>query len=339
MIKTLKINNIKIRLFNENKIIIPYKIENTPHFKALNGDFKPYDEYYTRMHNFGRAKNHYMNTKQFIDFYPKFQYLNPPYDNEYISVKKIGDRYESLDGDHRLSCLKKQGHEYVKVNVVNEGNFKHKGFSNLINIAKCLEGLDDYVILKSHEYFPHYYDNDDLDILCKDKKYMFEHIYSKMVKEYPNFNYKDKNGDVKRRLNNEHSKTFIDAYPPNFDKLNFRFDLLEKFPYNFDLNHSTTNIKVNEQYFDLIFERKIQKTINTPYTFLEEKIKIWFPNEIDDLVLRFLEWVWQPNKIRHIQAVKDNYNNEDEFIHIINKYTNLEIDKQYMEQLFNDLKN
>ena len=38
MIKTVNINNIKIRLFNENKIIIPYKIENTPHFKALNGD-------------------------------------------------------------------------------------------------------------------------------------------------------------------------------------------------------------------------------------------------------------------------------------------------------------
>lgn len=339
MIQTVNIDLIKIRLFNENKVIVPYKIENTPHFKALNGDTSYYNEYYNRMHSFGRAKNHYMNTNQFTTFYSNFRYLSIPYEKEYISVKKVGDRYESLDGDHRLSCLKKQGHQNIDVDVVNEGNFKHKGFSNLINIAKCLENLDNYVVLKSHEYFPNYYDNDDLDILCKDKKYMFENLYSRVVKKYPNFEYKDKNKNVKRRLNNEHSRIFIDVHPPNFSKLNFRFDLLGKFPYNSVLNHSTTNIEVDEQYFNLIFKRKIQKIVNTPHTFTEEKIKIWFPCEVDDLVLRFLEWAWQPHKIRHIQAVRDNYNNEDEFLNILNKYTNLEVNKEYIKQLFKDLKN
>ena len=330
MIQTVDINNIKIRLFDKDQIIIPYKIENTPHFKALNGETTPYDEYYNRMHNFGRAKNNYMNTDQFIKFYPEFQYLIPPYENEYISVKKVGDRYESLDGDHRLSCLKKQGHTYVKVNVVNEGNFKWKGFSNLINIAQCLEDLDDYIVLKGHEYFPNYYDYDDLDILCKDKNHMFQQLNTKIEKEYPQFNIKTKDKDVRIHL---------DITPPNFNKLNFRFDLLDRFPYNVKLNHFTTHIEVSEEYFNLIFDRKILKTIITPPTFTEEKIKIWFPHEIDDIVLRFLEWVWQPHKTRHIQAVRDNFNNEDEFIDIINKYTNIEINHQYIKELFEDLKN
>jgi hypothetical protein len=67
--------------------------------------------------------------------------------------------------------------------------------------------------------------------------------------------------------------------------------------------------------------------------------KLSFLNETDDLVIRFLEWAWQPHKMRHITAVRDLYKNENEFLELINKYTNVGISKEYMKTVFNDLEN
>ena len=76
----------------------------------------------------------------------------------------------------------------------------------------------------------------------------------------------------------------------------------------------------------------------TPTAFEQEGINIWFPSEVDDLVLRFLEWVWQPHKTRHIQAVRDKFDHADEFIDVVNTHTNIDIDYRYMEELFQELK-
>lgn len=329
MIQEIEIDNIQIRLFDENQVIVPHKIENTPHFKALKGESSYYDLYYDRMHNFGRAKNNYMTTIQFLEFYPKFKYLTPPYENNYIQVKKMGDRYESLDGDHRLSCLKKQGYEKVYVNI-SDWNFKHQGFSDIINITKCLENLDDYIIIKGHEYFPHYYDNDDLDILCKNKDNFSDILQNRLSFQYPNHNLNKKNKEVRIHL---------DLTPPGFNRLNFRFDLLGEFPYMLNLGHNHNKIEVDKEYFNLVFNRKVSKLIETPSAFSNEKINVWFPQETDDLVFRFLEWVWQPHKTRHIQDFMKNLKNENEVIKIINKYTSIQINNQYIQSLSQDLKN
>jgi hypothetical protein len=328
VIETVNIDDIRIRLFDNEQIINPYKIENTPHYKLLCGDRQDYDVYYERMHKFGRAKNHYMNADQYLDFFPTFKYLQPPYEKEYISVKQVGSRYESLDGDHRLASLKRLGEQFVQVDV-QDANFKHEGYSNIIDIAKTLEGLDDYVVLKGHDYFPNYYNYDDLDILCKDKQVLFNDIHSRVNKTHLDSEIKTKDKNV---------RIHIDIIPPGFDKLNFRFDLLDKFPYDITFNHTTTHIIVSEEYFNMIFDRKEQKNIITSTAFDQESIQIWFPSAVDDLVLRFLEWVWQPHKIRHIQAVRDKFNHADEFIDIINTHTNIDIDYKYIQDLFQDLK-
>jgi hypothetical protein len=41
--------------------------------------------------------------------------------------------------------------------------------------------------------------------------------------------------------------------------------------------------------------------------------------------------------MRHIKAVRDLYKNENEFLELINKYTNVGISKEYMKTVFNDL--
>ena len=328
MIETVNIDDIRIRLFDEDQVINPYKIENTPHYKLLCGDRKDYDIYYDRMHRFGRAKNHYMNADEYLEFFPTFRYLQPPFDKEYVSVKRVGNRYESLDGDHRLASLKKLGEQNIQVDI-QDHNFKHEGFSNIVDIAKALEHLDDYVILKSHDYFPNYYTYDDLDILCKDKNKLFHDIHSRISKAHSDCDIKTKDKNVRMHL---------DITPPGFNKLDFRFDLLDKFPYQVKFNHTTTEIIVSDKYFNSIFDRKVQKEILTPTAFEQEGINIWFPSEVDDLVLRFLEWVWQPHKTRHIQAVRDKFDHADEFIDIVNTHTNIDIDYQYMEELFQELK-
>ena len=330
MIQKIKLDDIRIRLFDENQTIIPYKIENTPHYKLLNGDRKPYDVYYKRMVDFGRAKSNYMNSEQYLDFFDEFTYLEAPYENDYISVKKVGNRFDSIDGDHRLSSLKKQNKEFVNVDVQDSNFvFKHEGFSNIIDILSSLEDLDDYVIIKGHDYFPNYYDYDDLDILCKDKDKFFDTLCERLSSKYPDFDIKTKDKGIRKH---------IDLYPEGFTKLNFRFDLLGEFPYNIHLNHNHTKINVKKEYFNLIFSRKVRKLIDTNVTFDDDKSYIWFPSDTDDLVLRFLEWVWQPHKTRHINEFRDNFKNEDEFIETINSYTNIQIDKEYLYALFNQLK-
>tara|TARA_R100001377_G_C3192413_1_gene111145 strand:- start:241 stop:1239 length:999 start_codon:yes stop_codon:yes gene_type:complete len=328
MIETVNIDDIMIRLFDEDQVINPFKIENTPHYKLLCGDRTEYDIYYDRMHRFGRAKNHYMNADQYIEFFPTFKYLQPPFSKEYISVKKVGSRYESLDGDHRLASLKRLGEQFIQVDV-QDAKFKHEGYSNIIDIAKTLEGLDDYVVLKGHDYFPNYYNYDDLDILCKDKQNLFDDIHSIVNKTHSDCTIKTKDKNV---------RIHIDIIPPGFDKLNFRFDLLDMFPYDITLNHQTTHIQVSREYFNMIFNRKVKRGITPSTAFDQDSIQVWFPSEVDDLVLRFLEWVWQPHKTRHIQAVRDKFNHSDEFIDIINKHTNIDIDNKYIQDLFQDLK-
>ena len=326
MIRKVKIDDIRIRLFNKDKIVVPYKIENTPHYKLLSGQRKPYDKYYNRMVEFRKAKSNYMDSNQYLAFFDEFKYLNPPYDNEYISVKKVGSIFHSIDGDHRLSSLKKQGEEFVDVDVQNSSFvFKHKGFSNMIDIISILENLDDYVIIKGHDYFPNYYDNDDLDILCGDSDAFFDTLCNRLSNRYPNFEMKTRDKGVRKH---------IDLYPHGFSKLNFRFDLLREFPYNVHLHHTHNKIDVKKEYFDVILSRKVSKRVKTPPTFFQNEIDAWFPNDIDDLVLRFLEWVWQPHKTRHLEDFMSKFKKEEEFIETINEYTNVEVDKNYVNHLF-----
>jgi hypothetical protein len=328
MILTVNIDNIKIRLFNEDQIIIPHKIENTPHYKLLCGEHEPYNNYYDRMHTFKKAKRNYMNDAEYLEFCQYFRYLDAPYESDYIQVKLIGNRFESVDGDHRLCILKKQKYKYVQVNIIG-GDCKHTSYSNLINIARDVHELEDYVVIKSNSFFPDYYDYDDLDIMCKDVTKSAIQLQDAFKINYPEF---------KCTYTNKGIRVHLDLIPPNFTKLNFRYDLLSKFPYELALDHEHNIVKVEEEYLSLIFDRKVKRVVKTPVAFDEEEFDIYFPHEMDDLVISFLEWVWQPHKTRHILTVRDNFKNGAEFIDIVNKYTNVEIDSEYINTVFESIK-
>ena len=329
VIQEIDLDRVYFRLFDDSGNIHPVKIENSPVYKVLQGDIESYNEYYTRMHKLGRAKSSYMSTEQYLEFAKTFNYLEHPYEDEYIKVKKTGHLYAGWDGAHRLSCLKHQGKKTVKVNVM-DGEFKHKGYSNLVNVAKLFDNIkySDYVIIKDDGMFPNYTDYDDLDILCRDRSIMRSQVIEHLqVYSSNGFNIVEKEKGVRNH---------IDLIPPGFDKLNFRIDLLDQLPYMKQFQHHTNQIEVSDKFYDIILSRKITKEFDYPPMFNSgEVFKANFPCLIDDLVLRFMEWVWQPHKTRHIKYVIDNLQpeHEDEFIKTINKFTSIEVDSSYVKEI------
>ncbi len=328
-IHEIELDKVYFRLFDKNGNIHPVKIENSPVYQVLEGNTKPYDDYYKLMHDLGRAKSTYMSTEEFIAFEKSFKYLEPPYQDDYIRVKRTGHLFAGWDGAHRLSCLRKQGVKKVLVNIM-DGEFKHKGYSNLINLANIFDKLkyDDYVIIKDDGMFPNYVDYDDLDILCKDREVMRTEVLGFLEQ------YKAKGFAI--QLKDKGVRNHIDIIPPNFDKLNFRIDLLDTLPYMQQFHHATNMIEVNSDYYDIILQRKRIEIFNYPLMYEREKtFTVNFPSHIDDLVLRFMEWVWQPHKTRHIKYVIKHLTNDftDEFIATVNKYTNIEIDQSYVNNI------
>ena len=119
MIKEIEIDKIYFRLFDENGVDHPTKIENSPVYNAICGNTEPYKKYHELMVRLGRAKAGYMNTEDFLDFEKKFKYLEPPYENEYVRVKQTGHLYGGWDGAHRISCEKKRlAQRMAKINSI-----------------------------------------------------------------------------------------------------------------------------------------------------------------------------------------------------------------------------
>jgi hypothetical protein len=334
MIDTISLDKIYIRLFDDNGIVNPYKMENTPHYKLLTENSNEYAEYYDRVQMLGRAKAGYMSDVEYQNFAYNFKYLEGDYSTDYIRVKQEGDRYESWDGDHRLVCLKVQGKTEAQIEVV-QGVFKHKGFSNLIDVLEVLKGLDNYAVIKSEDWFPDYFDYDDMDIICGDRNKLTDIILDRL--EY----LKDDGYMIK--TTKKGIRNHVDIIPPNNqtgDRLNFRFDIMDDFPYS--INHQGVTIDVDKKYLKFALDRLWVQSIPKPVAFDPENVDVFGLNIVDDLVIRFLEWAWQPHKLRHIKRFRrdfDFHKHGEEFISIIDKYTNLDMDENYIDMLFTDLKN
>ena len=342
MIKEIDISKIYFRLFDDDGVDNPTKIENSPVYNAICGDSKPYDEYHQRMVRLGRAKAGYMTTEDFLKFEEGFNYLEPPYANDYVRVKQTGHLYAGWDGAHRISVEKKRGKKTIKA-ILMDGAFKHKGYSNLIDLATIFNNLDydDYVIIKDDGMFPNYVDDDDLDLLCKDRNVLRDNIMSQLVDCQQN-GYKiiENNKEVRHHIDIVPQGTNEQNKPYGVNNLiNFRFDLLDKSPYLQEFGHFTNKIEIKNNFYEHILDRKIQKEFEWPVMFDNQgTFKVNFPCETDDLVLRFMEWVWQPHKQRHINYVIKNLKNTSEFIEVVNTYTNIEIDDIYIKELLNQEK-
>ena len=163
-----------------------------------------------------------------------------------------------------------------------------------------LEGLNDYIVIKMTDDFPNYTHFDDLDIICKDAEILAKNL---LAHNTPS--------GVDRILVSQTGTGHIhlDYYIPTHNNLNLRFDLIDSFSY--------TKFQVNGEYMDLVLDRKGIKVI-------DEK-KVYIPRRVDDLVIRFLEWVEYPAKKKHQRYVKENLDSDmmDEFVSIILKNTTL----------------
>lgn len=92
-------------------------IDQSPHYKFLSGDKKPYIEYTTKL--IGTALQDDHCPEKFNKLLKSFNYLNGPYRNDYIQVKEDRQgKYRVLAGFHRVTILKYQNHEKIKVAVI-----------------------------------------------------------------------------------------------------------------------------------------------------------------------------------------------------------------------------
>jgi glycosyltransferase involved in cell wall biosynthesis len=103
----------------------------------------------------------------------------------------------------------------------------------------------------------------------------------------------------------------VDFYPPNAERLNFRFDLLDSLSYNkFSLDGAYSNIVLENR-------RRVSRG----------GVDVWVPAVEHDLAIRFFEYIeWRdtrPEKIKHWEYIRNCHNTD--FVEVVNKYTDLNI--------------
>jgi len=174
----------------------------------------------------------------------------------------------------------------------------YNNYSNIIKITDLLSNLSDYAVIKMADNFPNYVHFDDLDVICKDKKTLMGKVL-----ELPT-----PTGIEKLDVIETNDHIHIDYYIPNNGTLNFRLDLID------DLKYS--KFYVNSDYINIVLDRLDSKKVNDEL--------IYVPNKVDDLVIRFFEYLEYPQKEKHYVYVKQNMVDvKDEFIDIILTNTHL----------------
>ena len=114
----MSIDDIKMRILNENGVIYSSKIEDTPHYYFAMGHPARYEKYWQTFCGKILKENHCPSS--FKRLAKGLKYLKAPYQNNFIKVEKQGSLYYTVDGDHRLAVLKSRGEKTVKVEVINE---------------------------------------------------------------------------------------------------------------------------------------------------------------------------------------------------------------------------
>ena len=114
-VETVSLENVFLRLLNPDGGTHPFSIVDSPHYRFLKGESEPYEQYWERFMGIYLKEDHTPAT--FRALAQDFEYLRKPYTTSYVRVSKRGNKYFSIDGDHRLCILKEQGKEKIKVEV------------------------------------------------------------------------------------------------------------------------------------------------------------------------------------------------------------------------------
>ncbi|MFC2128720.1 hypothetical protein ACFLRR_02470 [Bacteroidota bacterium] len=166
-----------------------------------------------------------------------------------------------------------------------------KIYSNKLDLAKFFRGISEleYVIIKPSQDLPNYYPGGDIDIFCLNMQEFGRKILT-FGNEYVGIGLEIK---VEESINGENLIIdFIDN-----EKIDFRFDLYSSLPHY-------KNVKIKAWLFYSVIDnrKRLQKKSNIEYT-------IFVPSEIDDLILRYIEYYeWykrRPDKLKHIDYIRD----------------------------------
>ncbi len=170
-------------------------------------------------------------------------------------------------------------------------------YSNKLNLIELFFAVrkNEYVIIKMSKEFPNYNKGSDIDVLCNDVKEFIESILEVGNK------YLSQGFMIEVINNEENVHTFVDFYIDG--DLDFRFDLYSAMPL---LN----SIKMKPSYFYSVIDRRRSFLID----FNGEKYPIYIPSEIDEIILRYLDYMElyekRPDKIKHIDYIRDKITDE-----------------------------
>lgn len=122
-IRTVDINTLYGKIVeyrksnHKKKVKFDINITQSPHYKFLFGNKKPYIEYTTKL--IGTALQDGHCPEKFDKLLKSFNYLDGPFRNDYIQVKEDSKgKYRVLAGFHRVTILKYQNHDKIKVAVI-----------------------------------------------------------------------------------------------------------------------------------------------------------------------------------------------------------------------------
>ena len=144
-----------------------------------------------------------------------------------------------------------------------------------------------YVFIKTDATFPLYHKGQDIDIFCYNKKQFAQQLFAFGNK------YINNERDI-RVIEITKWHTHIDFMER--DEIHIRFDLYEQLP-------QYRNIRIKPGYFYSI----IENAISQQYTFQKRIYTYYIPSKIDNLLLRYIEYIeyyqLRPDKIKHLTYV------------------------------------
>lgn len=182
---------------------------------------------------------------------------------------------------------------------------------DLSTFFRALEGID-YVLVKMSDSFPVYTQGSDLDMYCRTPSAASRAIVA-VANAYI---------DGVRRLEvtekPEKHKTIIDLC--RGANLELRFEVFSALP-------RYRSIELKDWYFRTVLDRSTTRAIQTPKG---ERFTVRVPHEVDDAVLRyveFLEWYeTRSDKVKHLDYVLSKLETElsrDRFLDTLHYYTRI----------------
>ena len=175
------------------------------------------------------------------------------------------------------------------------------------------------MLSKKSELFPKLKINSDLDIIVRDKK-KFEQNLNTYFKSYKNINI----SKVKENQINSQYDIFID------NQFYIKFDIHYK-------KFESKNVNLKKNFYDQLFKNPEQLN----FKFHDESFSITTPALEFEILIRFLEFLINPNKTHHKHFINHNISRLENPEHFLGEYIDVDLDNSlnrnrqiYITELF-----